>query len=222
MKYFVSNFFSSPEPKWQTPNMKNWCLLELFQIPNPHSNKTCSCKNSIWRFTFIELMSLILSDVCFPMQSAIFVRKTVFWKTVRALLGLYTTIGSSFRENLLLQTSFLFWFMFLILFVFEGAPCTSSCKIFCCLFACCLSSTRVASTKCVHKLLPVWCLRVLASTFAFVTLHYLDFSTLHSCRPGCFPRVERLSGSVKYCLDFEHLQNDTSKGCAWYCGARLS
>ena len=66
------------------------------------------------------------------------------------------------------------------------------------------------------------CLRVLASTFAFVTLHYLDFSTLHSCRPGCFPSVEKLSGSVKYCLDFEHLQNDTSKGCAWYCGARLS
>ena len=51
---------------------------------------------------------------------------------------------------------------------------------------------------------------------------YLDFSTLHSCRPGCIPSVERLSSSVKYCLDFEHLQNDTSKGCAWYCGAGRS
>ena len=55
--------------------------------------------------------------------------KTVFWKTVPALLGLYTTIGSSFREDLLLQTSFLFWFTFLILIVFEGAPCMSSCLL---------------------------------------------------------------------------------------------
>ena len=83
-----------------------------------------------------------------------------------------------------------------------------------------LFAMRVASTTFVRKLLHVcefWLQLSRLSHFI-----YLDFSTLHSCRPGCFPSVERLSGSVKYCLDFEHLQNDTSKGCAWYCGARLS
>ena len=83
-----------------------------------------------------------------------------------------------------------------------------------------LFAMRVDSTKFVRKLLHVREFWIQFSRLSHFI--YLDFSTSHSCFPGCIPSVERLSGSVKYCLDFEHLQNDTSKGCAWYCGARLS
>ena len=75
-----------------------------------------------------------------------------------------------------------------------------------------LFAMRVASTKFVRKLLHVdefWIQFSRLSHFS-----YLDFSTSHSCFPGCIPSVERLSNSVRYSLDFEHLQNDTDKDCA--------
>ena len=71
-----------------------------------------------------------------------------------------------------------------------------------------LFAMRVASTKFVRKLLHVdefWIQFSRLSHFI-----YLDFSTSHSC----IPSLERLSNTVRYSLDFEHLQNDTDKDCA--------
>ena len=62
------------------------------------------------------------------------------------------------------------------------------------LFACFLSTTRVASTKFVRKLLHVhefWLQFSRLSHFI-----YPDLSTSHSCFLDCIPSVERLSSSV--------------------------
>ena len=75
-----------------------------------------------------------------------------------------------------------------------------------------LFAMRVASTKFVRKMLHVREFWIQFSRLSHFI--YLDFSTSHSCFPGCIPSVERLSNSVRYSLGFEHLQNDTDKDCA--------
>ena len=130
-----------------------------FKSPTPtRIIKICSCKSSIWRFTLS-----FLSNSChwfslmrvFQINQQVSVRKAVFWKPARAFFGLYTKTGICILH---LGKTHFFKYMILvvvyslILFVFEGAPSTSSWNIICCLLS---VNYGVASTKFVRKLLHV-------------------------------------------------------------------
>ena len=74
--------------------------MELLQILNPHSIKICPCKSSIWTLTLsnshhrFSLMCVFKNSIGNCLW-----KKTVFWRTACALLGLFAGMGSSFREN---------------------------------------------------------------------------------------------------------------------------
>ena len=60
------------------PKHEELVLDGIVSNPQPPFEKKLCLQNFNLKIYFIELMSLILSDVCFPIESAIFVRKTVF------------------------------------------------------------------------------------------------------------------------------------------------
>ena len=156
--------------------------------------------------------------MCFPIQSAIFVVKRVFWKT----WFVYQNRIFLWGKNLVFKQGFCCvlrsWYC-LILKVLRVLHLE---QLFCCcLLAFCqlreLLRQNVCRNCCMSHVCEFWLQLSRLSHFI-----YLDFSISRSCFLGCIPSVERWSSSVKYSFDFEHLQNDTDKSCARYRGAVLS
>ena len=162
----------------QTPNMKNWCLMECFKSPTPIGTKLVPAK--------VQVEDLLSSNSChwfslmcvFQFHRQFFCEKTVFWKTVRALLGLYTTSGSSSGKTYFFKQFFCFdlrsWYCLFL----KALHVRHLEKYFAvCLPAVCqvweLLRQNVCKNCCMSDVCEFWLQLSRLSHFI-----YLDFSTL--------------------------------------------
>ena len=181
------------------PKHEELALAGIVSNPQPHSNKTCSCKSSTWRFTLSNSCHWFSRTCVFQFNRQFLWEKRCFEKqSVRCLSCIR-------KPDLHLGKT---------CFIKQVFRCVL--RRWYCLFLRALRVCHlVCHESCFDKICAeiAACRRVLDSIFTFDTLYLSRFSTLHSCFPGCIPSVERLSNSVRYSLDFEHLQNDTDKDC---------